>query len=240
MMPMKGWLIMMGWMVLCSTSSVFAKNSEYSSEETRHPDGNKKSKCWAILHKALVGKDDGDENSVDLSPLHRLQVDDDLATGKGLYAKWHRNALRLLCDYLFDIPAEEYFTEDLYRDEKYLREEKFWGKKDSQNEESNEKHSDSSKQEEESSDGEYWKWGEVFPTAKQLKKRFTSEDLLQMNIDLRRLLEIEYLRTLPTSRSYTPEEESLLDEAIAALDRSSGRRRLFILRNDANAMDNVE
>jgi hypothetical protein len=47
---------MMGWVVLCSTSSVFATDSEHLSKETRHPDGNKKSKCWAILHKALMAE----------------------------------------------------------------------------------------------------------------------------------------------------------------------------------------
>jgi hypothetical protein len=226
-MKIKGWITMMGWAVLCSTSLVFARNGEHSSEIAEHSDSDEKSEYWVILHKALIGEDKNNKNSVDLSSLHLLQMDDDLATGKGIYAKWYRNDLRLLCDYLFDIPAEEYFAEDLYREEKYLKEEKFWRKKDSQNEEPNEKHCDSSKQEESSDEEEEDSdpdLGTLFPTAKQLKERFTPEELLQMNIDLRRLLEIEYLRILATSRPYTPEEESLLDEAIAALDRFGERR----------------
>jgi hypothetical protein len=201
---MKGWIIMMGWVGLCSTSLVFASNSEHSSKIAEHSDSDEKSEYWVILHKALIGEDENNKNSVDLSSLHLLQMDDDFATGKGIYAKWHRNDLRVLCDYLFDVPDEEYFAEDLYQLEKYSKEEKFWKKKDSQKEEDKEEDSDPD-------------WGKLFPIAKLLKARFTSEELLQMNIDLRRLLEIEYLCTLAISRPYTPEEESLLDEAIGAL-----------------------
>lgn len=208
----------MGWVVLCSTSLGSTSDGEHSSEKAQHPARDKRR---AILCKALRGEDD--ENSVDLSLLHQLQVYDDFAMGKGLHAKWYRNGLRLLYDYLFGIPDEEYFDEE-YRHEKYSEEESS-DEEDSQNEEHNGEHSNSlSPKEEESSEEEYWKWGEVFPIAKQLKERFTLEELLQMNIDLRRLFEIENLRRLPTSRPYTPEEESLLDKAIVALDRSGERR----------------
>jgi hypothetical protein len=66
----------------------------------------------------------------------------------------------------------------------------------------------------------------LFPIAQQFKVQFTPEELRRMNIDLEKLLEINLLLILRKSRPFTSEEESLVDEAICALDRSPERRLL--------------
>jgi hypothetical protein len=208
-MKIKGWIAMMGWMALCSTELVFARNSEHSSEIAEHPDRNKEGKRRTILHKALMGK--GSENSVDLSPdlspLYSVLIDDETRDFVKDRSKDHRNFLRLLWRYSFDISDLEYSDEE-------------------------ESEEEPSKNEEDSVP-EDWRddkysteqcGAKLFPITRQLKERFTPEKLLQMNIDLEKLLEIENLLTLPRSRKWTPEEDSLLDEAIRALDRSGKRR----------------
>jgi hypothetical protein len=213
-MKIKGWLTMMGWAVLFSTSLVFARNGEHSSEIAEHPDRNKEGKksgyiLHKVLHKALMGK--GSENSVDLSPdlspLYSVLIDNETRDFVKDRSKDHRNFLRLLWRYSFDISDLEYSDEE-------------------------ESEEEPSKNEEDSVP-EDWRddkysteqcGAKLFPITRQLKERFTPEKLLQMNIDLEKLLEIENLLTLPRSRKWTPEEESLLDEAIRALDRSGERR----------------
>jgi hypothetical protein len=208
---MKGWIIMMGWMGLCSTELVFASNSEHSSKIAKHSDSDEDSDGFAS-HKR--------EKSVDLSSLHSALKDDgdrDLLEGNGRKAKYHHSLLGLLGEYLLDIPDGGYSDEEF---------------------------SESSTEEDSDADSDEYsteKCGEkLFVIARHLKARFTLEERIRMNIDLKKLLEIELLFGLPKSRKWTSEENFLFNEALRALDRSPERRRLFILQNDANMMDNVE
>lgn len=227
---MKGWIIRMEWVVLFSASLGFASDSEHSSEIAKHPERNKMGKRRAILQSVLMGKDSKNlaDPFPDLFPLYSILADDgtrDYAMGKGCYAKYHRNSLRLLWRYLFNILDEE-FSDEEFSDEKYSDEEDSKQKEDSQNEEHSGERSDSLGQEEENSereekkfddkeflDEEDWRRAKLFPTTKRLRELFTTPQLLRMNIDLERLQEIENLRTLLKPREFTPEEESLLNEA---------------------------
>jgi hypothetical protein len=215
MMNIKEWLIGMGWVVLCSTGLALANESEHSSDEAEHLDReDKKSSRRPPLHSALRGE--CNESSVDLTPLYSVLKDEASRDYVKDRSKHHRNALRLLWRYLFDISDSEYSEEESSEEESSEKEE-------SKNEE------ESSEKEESKNDGkesgeEDWRDEEkLFPVTQRLKAKYALEERLRMNIDLNRLLEIENLVTLHTSKPFTSEEVSLLNKAIFALDRSPGR-----------------
>jgi hypothetical protein len=224
-MEMKGWITMMGWVVLCSTSGATVSDDKHSGKaarclkKTKHLGKGKSNSRRTFLHAALGGK--GNVNPVDLSPLYSAlkdEADRDFARDKG---KDHRDLLRLLWRYFYGISDDEYSDEE-------SSEEK------------------DSKQQEEDSDGEDWRSDEysteqcgakLFPIARKLKARFTPEELYQMGIDLERLLEIELLLILPKCRELTPDEIALLNRAVLALDRSPER---LILSYDSRTSETPE
>jgi hypothetical protein len=119
-MKIKGWIIKMGWVVLFSTSLVFASDSGDSGEKAKRSDRNKEGKRRTILRKALRGESDEDsiDLSPDLSPLYSVLWDDgtrECARGEECYAKRYRNSLRRLWRYLFDILDEEFSDEEEWR-----------------------------------------------------------------------------------------------------------------------------
>jgi hypothetical protein len=214
----------MGWVVLFSTSLGFASDSERLSEEIGY------------FEEAKHLNEDKDGN--DLSPLHSAICDEyrGFLECKGHDAKYYRYLLRFLPRYLLGIPTEKFSDAedfDEYSDEEHAEEE------DSYNKERNEKHCDLLRQEENShndetndeSDDESID-ADVTPIARHLKARFTLEELRRMNIDFKKLLEIELLFMLPKLRPYTPEEESLL-EAIWVLDCSPEQYLLIAIDSAA-------
>jgi hypothetical protein len=76
-------------------------------------------------------------------------------------------------------------------------------------------------------------WEKLFKhsVARQFRSRYTPKELCQMNIDLEKLILIDLIIAL-RKRELTPKEKSKLDEAILTLDRSPERRLL-------NAIDSV-
>jgi hypothetical protein len=219
-MDTKGWLIGMGWMVLCSTNLVFASESEHSNEEARHSDRDKGSNDLASPLPTLEDGECG--NYVDLTPLYSALLDDetrDYAMGKGdnnYYTmghskeKWQRFLLRSLREYLFSLSDEEFSNEE------FSDEEEAEAEKDSHNGEN----------------GDEDIMEKVFPTATALKKRYSPEELRQMDIDLDRLLKIELFLILPLSRPFIPKEESLLNEAILSLNPSLDQCLLDTIEKD--------
>jgi hypothetical protein len=85
-----------------------------------------------------------------------------------------------------------------------------------------------SEEEECSEKGEYDDqcWGKLFTITQQLKTNYTLKEIRRMNIDLKRLFQIDICIALPPERKWTSEEDSLLDEAILTLDRSPEQRLL--------------
>jgi hypothetical protein len=227
-MGTKGWVIKMGWVVLCSTNLVFANESEHSSRQAKHLARDKKSSRRTSLHLALKGE--ASENFVDLSQLYSVLIDDgtrDYAMGKGCHAKNYRLALRLLWRYLFSIPDLEYsdeeFSEEEFSEEEAAEEEKHSEEEKSKNDE---EYSEEDLENAETHCSVKQVGKKLFPTARQLKAQFTTKKLLRMDIDLDRLLKIENLRILSKSRPFTQKENSLLNKAIRALDRSPEQRLL--------------
>jgi hypothetical protein len=82
-------------------------------------------------------------------------------------------------------------------------------------------------------DNEEMNMERLFPTARQLKAEYTSEELHRINIDFERLLEIELLLTLPKLRPFTKREDSLLKKATRTLDCHSPERRILYAIREA-------
>ncbi|MDR1366417.1 MAG: ankyrin repeat domain-containing protein, partial [Puniceicoccales bacterium] len=197
-MDAKGWLIRMGWVVLCSTGLALASESEHSSEEEKHSEEAK---------HLDSGEDSNDlvlPLSVDLAPLYSAlsQKVRDFAEGKSpADGKCQRHLTEILKAFLLNIPEEEPSTSD----------QEVLTLSTLRNEESRNRLNNAQR-------------GELFPIAKKFKEKFSLEELHRMDIDFERFREINLLYSMPLERPLTSEEESLLNKATWALDPSPEQR----------------